>query len=247
MIKEDKLGKSVIRDHTKLNHILHSFTLIELLVAIAIIGVLVALLLPALSSARDAARRISCGAQLKEICIALEMYCNDNNDRGPDNDTCFWWYWQSSPILASINYASIGYKAGLGKLYPSYLGSGKVYYCPAHHPTHQEYTYEHFEKYFPCVGVYASVWASYSMRGLHTSAGYIIKPLHDPNPKYASWGYVADNFAFDTDRPHNDKGYNVLYGDGSIKWFDNKAGFLPDSGCTMSNSIIGWGLFNYNH
>lgn len=59
------------------------FTLIELIVVIAIIGILAAILLPALSRAREASRRASCQNNLKQWGITFKMYAAENNEKWP--------------------------------------------------------------------------------------------------------------------------------------------------------------------
>lgn len=134
------------------------FSLVDLIVSLAVITTLITILLPSLSKAQEAARRVGCASNMRQIGMALQMYAYENNDQLPASaflDESSREYSPQDTIFIYLSNEVTGNRAkpersnrwdGLGVLFDrEYLEAAQAFYCPSHTGDH---AFDHYAEQY---------------------------------------------------------------------------------------------------
>lgn len=235
----------------------HGFTLVELLVVISIIAVLLAVLMPALSKARENGKRVVCGNNQKQLGLSIITFAQENGDFVPPCEVGS----QYMPyLLHTIEFGGRFYN--LGDLYRTkFLQEPKIFYCPSATVTDLQFNtlknpwWERWDPAKIAQGVRNNTMSYYTRSSyyyftrekdvfwnldwLQANDGKIKKKLILLKNK----AILCDNMYDPTIYSHKGKGgfggLNVLYANGSVKFWRDSSKFLYERSKQKNYTLSG--------
>lgn len=221
-----------------------AFTIVDVLVTMAVIGILIAIMLPSLASVRETAHQVVCRSNVRQLAIGIAMYADANADVIPRTGTIM----TASTTGASnpqnctfdtltVRFGAIGVPNtqlqgvgwdGLGLLYSNeYTAAPKVFYCPSHRGNRP---YRNYADAWATDG--ATIDGNFQYRGqgpttrTNSSGAPVMSTRLDRIAPRSS--LVADGLRTKSDFNHQ-VGANVMRVDISVSWFRDSGREISDS------------------
>ncbi len=203
-----------------------AFTLIELLVVIAIIAILAAMLLPALSAAKQKAWTISCVSNLRQVGLGMKMFADENNELYPMSGTRI--SWGINDVVPSVGSGQRGWMEQI----ISYTVNTNVYHCPgnAQLSADNQSSFNYFNGVRAVVIDTGGFGALRNTRILFPSAyvlsgdtidnaQYFNRDDCDKDDYYQNCVGGDDNGTPAVQWKAHSRGQNLLFTDGHVKWY----------------------------
>ena len=203
-----------------IHHARRGFTLIELLVVIAIIAILAAMLLPALSQAREDVKAV-CMDNLKQLGLAAMMYAQDFDDWAP---------YAIASTAARVMCDQLQNDTPLiknwGLLYSEgYITDGHIFYCPSNK---DHMTYDNVKYGWANMLSGGNCYCSYFFRNAVTARGERIRLGKNSKGRCAAADAGFSNYS--SRGQNHPYGYNILYFDGHVEWYSDPTNSLRNDG-----------------